>query len=219
MKGASVVFSSARVKQKRRARKAVVPVRVPSDLWQSPESLIKRVRKVGKIALDPCTSSANPVRARRFFTKAHDGLNQEWDVPGDEIAYANYPYSESERWLERAAFKWNGSRIVLGPARTDTGAWHEHVWGRATRVCFLAGRLVFDVPPCRPSGHDWGKTDMFVKQGRKRKLKKVVLCRHCAVEKPTSAPFPSALILYSTWAETIARFEQVFATEGRVIRP
>ena len=206
MKGASVVFASAREKKRRLAK-------VSSDLWQTPESLVERIHQVGPVELDVCTSLRNPVGADRFYTEKDDGLVQSWDVADDAIAYGNWPYSQ-KGWLERASAPWRGSRLMLGPARTETAAWHDYVWPAASRVCFLRGRLVFEVPPCK-RGHDWQPRMVMVK----RKLKQKLVCRHCDVEKPTSAPFPSALILYSNTPEIVDRFGVVFRDTGSVVAP
>lgn len=209
MKGAAQLFSSARVKAK--PSRGGTPTKVSSDLWQTPQHLLDRVRQVGPIELDVATSSRNPVRAERFYTEKDDGLTQEWNTRPDAIAWCNFPYSNALRWLSFAALgwqgrPWNGNVIVLGPARTDTLAWHKYVWPYAARICFLRGRLVFDVPPCKGLGHRW----VF---GVKRNV-----CDRCGVEKPTSAPFPSALIIYTHNERVAERFGEVFVDAGRVVR-
>jgi len=63
--------------------------------WQSPETILKRVRAVGDIALDPCTNSTNPTRAPQFITAESDpdGLLSEWKVRADGgLTYCNPPY-------------------------------------------------------------------------------------------------------------------------------
>lgn len=112
------------------------------DDWQTPECVLERVRRVGPIDIDPCTSADNPAGAARYYTPSHDGLAQSWYAPGG-IAYVNPPYSRCLDWIAKcAAEAERGCQIIaLVPARTDT-RWWQHCW-TADAICFWRGRLKF----------------------------------------------------------------------------
>lgn len=158
-----------------------------SDEWRTPECVLERVRRVGPIALDPCSGPGSIVHARVEWTEADDGLTRAWEVAHDEICFVNPPYGrELPLWvahcmLEDAVLK--TPIVLLVPARTDTRWWHDDVVQRAAVVCFWRGRLKFGVPPG-------------------------------FVGTATSATFPSAVILWTRHAEMIERFCLAFRDAG-----
>lgn len=50
--------------------------------WGTPPELLKKWMKEFDfyVALDPCTSKSNPLKAKRFYTKKDDGLTKSWDI-------------------------------------------------------------------------------------------------------------------------------------------
>lgn len=112
----------------------------------TPPETIQRIRRVfgGRIGLDPCTLSTNPVGADVFYTEDDDGLVQPWD---EETIFVNPPYNPIGEWI-RCAMKaaQAGSRVVfLAPARID--APHSQRLIRAsTNMVMIAGRLRFLKP-------------------------------------------------------------------------
>jgi hypothetical protein len=170
--------------------------------WQTPDEVLARVRAVAPIALDPCTTAANPCGARAILVPpAHrcgldvaDGVEAGWD--GLEKAhvwsriaqrhggliYCNPPYGRDVwRWLEKcveAGWEDEAEVIALVPARTDTKWWQSYCSPPepAYAVCFWAGRLTF--------------------RGA-----------------PSPAPFPSALVY---WGTRRYRFADAFASAGRI---
>jgi hypothetical protein len=57
------------------------------------------------------------------------------------MVWMNPPYSNIRAWLARLADHGNGIALVF--ARTETAAFHEHVWPHASALLFLRGRLRF----------------------------------------------------------------------------
>ena len=121
--------------------------------WCTPPSIIDSVRLVydGKIGLDPCSNEYSLVHAERnFMLPTHDGLNEKWDA---DTIYVNPPYGfDKERgtrigqWFEKVAEAADcGSEVIcLVPVATNTGHWKNHVYPKATAICFLyATRLRF----------------------------------------------------------------------------
>jgi phage N-6-adenine-methyltransferase len=127
--------------------------------WATPPALLERLYAVfGHFDLDPCSPTDNRraalVKARVHFTPEDDGLSLPWHGS----VFANPPYGrELRRWVRKARLEAEAGRarpaVLLLPARTDTGWWHDDIAGRAD-VYLLRGRLAFgdgEVPAPFPS--------------------------------------------------------------------
>ncbi len=112
-----------------------------TDSWITPRWLLDRL---GTFDLDPCACDPQPwPTATTMITEKENGLLSLWEGR----VWCNPPYGRAPGiWLERMALHGNGIALVF--ARTDTKAFHQHVWGACTSVLFLKGRLTF----CRPDG-------------------------------------------------------------------
>lgn len=137
-----------------------------SDIWCTPDVVLERVRRVGPIGLDPCSSRDNPTGATsHVWAPDGDGLEFDWldhmNAVGDGLVYVNPPYSEAAAWAEKVASEsGRGLDIVsLVAARPDSRWFFRLVWDSAAAVCFWKGRLRF-------------------------------------VGAPSSAPFPSAVVYH-----------------------
>jgi hypothetical protein len=111
-----------------------------TDEWLTPREVIGAL---GPFDLDPC--SPLPDRrpwptAARHLDLTDDGLRTEWTGR----VWCNPPYATAARWLARMADHNHGTALIF--ARTETRAWHDHVWARATGVLFIKGRLRFCYP-------------------------------------------------------------------------
>lgn len=105
------------------------------DEWLTPPWLIEQL---GPFDLDPCAPITRPWdTAKKHYTIADDGLQQPWDG----LVWCNPPYAHVSAWMGRMAAHNNGIALLF--ARTETKAWHEHIWPRAAAVLFLRGRLTF----------------------------------------------------------------------------
>ena len=94
---------------------------------------------LGPFDLDPCAPVRRPWdTAAKHYTVLDDGLLQPWAGR----VWLNPPYEpETGKWLSKMARHGNGIALVL--ARTDTRAWHEHVFPKAAALLFIKGRLAF----------------------------------------------------------------------------
>ena len=133
-----------------------------SEEWYTPPELVKAL---GEFDLDPCAGpDGAPQHARENFrqgvapelvpgvkafsqyakvTHVKDGLlvwaNRTWK----SRVWLNPPYGRATgAWLKQMAEHSNG--IALTFARTDTQAFFDHVWGKASGIMFLKGRLSFN---------------------------------------------------------------------------
>ena len=110
--------------------------------WETPAELLDRVRRVGAIAMDPCTTAANPTNATLIVHPPDDGLAVRWN---HGLVYVNPPYGRAlKAWASKIAAEANdGAEIIaLTPSRTDTAWWHE-LWCARDCCCFVRGRLTF----------------------------------------------------------------------------
>ena len=135
--------------------------------WETPQALFDPLDAEFHFTLDVCATAEN-AKCKRYFTKADDGLVQDWR---GEMCWMNPPYGrEIGGWIEKACMEGARGAVVfcLLPARTDTRWWHNWVQ-LALEVWFLKGRVCFELD---------GKP-ILDKNG-----------------KPTGAPFPSALVRF-----------------------
>ena len=138
-------------------------IKSQSQHWGTPGRYTDAVRKFfgGIISLDPCSNRHSIVRAQNEYRLPHhDGLTESWNHP---TIFVNPPYGADRRngttikhWLARCAEAHDTHHsevLALVPVATNTTHWKQHVFGKATAVCFLYDtRLKFLV-----SGKDGGK--------------------------------------------------------------
>lgn len=106
------------------------------DEWLTPPELL---RQLGTFDLDPCAPISPPWQtAAHHFNLLDDGLSRPWFGR----VWCNPPYGrEAAKWLDRLARHGNGIALIF--ARTETEMFFDHVWGRASALLFLRGRLTF----------------------------------------------------------------------------
>ena len=105
--------------------------------WLTPPWLLAHL---GEFDLDPCTPEFMPwPTARNRYTEKDDGLSQKWEGR----VWMNPPYTSKEikKWLKKMADHKNGIALIF--ARTETSAFFDYVWDRATSLFFIKGRLYF----------------------------------------------------------------------------
>lgn len=114
------------------------PVATTHD-WLTPPELLAAL---GAFDLDPCASQFQPWKtAKTQLTIADDGLAREWAGR----VWCNPPYGDkAAEWLARCGA--HGNAIALIFARTETAAFQAHVFGAATALLFIRGRLRFRLP-------------------------------------------------------------------------
>lgn len=116
---------------------------IESDQRFTPQHVLDVVREFAPIALDPCTTQNNPVRAASFYTEAGDGLAQPWFG----LTFWNCPYSRGQplKWAERANGAWRGSEVEsIGLVISDTStAAVRYLLATANAVAFWNKRICF----------------------------------------------------------------------------
>jgi len=111
-----------------------------TDVWLTPPHIFKAL---GPFDLDPCASEDRPWdTAKTHYTIKDDGLAQPWSGR----IWCNPPYGpKMSPFLEKLATH-PGGGVALVFARTETRAFFDHVWAKATGILFLKGRLKFHKP-------------------------------------------------------------------------
>lgn len=107
--------------------------------WLTPPELLA---KLGVFDLDPCASQFQPWRtANEQFTITDDGLARAWQGR----VWCNPPYGpHAEKFLRRCAEHGNGIALIF--ARTETKAFQQWCFPRASGMLFMAGRIKFRLP-------------------------------------------------------------------------
>lgn len=134
-----------------------------SQDWCTPQKYTEAVRNFfgGEIELDPCSNKHSIVGARvEYVLPKNNGLRDSWNF---KTIYVNPPYGRDKNghgsirdWLKRCADahdKHHSEVLALIPVAPNTRHWKEHIFGKASHVCFLADtRLKF-----RINGSEVGK--------------------------------------------------------------
>lgn len=110
-----------------------------NDRWLTPLALIE---KLGAFDLDPAGAPGHPT-ANEVWTPEEigDGLSLPWSGR----VWLNPPYGREMRaWVEHLAQHGDGVAII--PARTDTALFQECVFGVASAINFMKGRVRFETP-------------------------------------------------------------------------
>lgn len=141
-----------------------------STEWETPQYLFDYFNKSlfnFNFTLDVC-ATPNNTKCKKFFTKKDNGLNQDW---GNETCWMNPPYGKEIRhWVKKAyESSESGATVVcLLPSRTDTTWWHDYCM--KAEIILIKGRINF--------------------------LKRYIEKSGEAFLMNTSAPFPSAIVIF-----------------------
>ncbi len=111
--------------------------------WYTPQPLFEELNKEFNFNLDPCCTEKS-AKCKNYFTISDDGLSQNW---GGYSVFMNPPYGrEIKDWIKKAyESSLEGATVVcLIPARTDTSYWHDYIFGKASDIRFLKGRVKFE---------------------------------------------------------------------------
>lgn len=110
--------------------------------WSTPQDFFDKLDEEFYFTLDPCSTDEN-AKCRKHFTKEQNGLAQDWT---GETVFCNPLYGrEIWKWCRKCyehAMSGRGTAVMLVPARTDTGWFHDWVYGKA-ELRFIRGRLHF----------------------------------------------------------------------------
>jgi site-specific DNA-methyltransferase (adenine-specific) len=115
--------------------------------WCTPEKIWGPVDHFfGGIDLDPCSNQNSTVPAQTHICLPDDGLEISWFGK----TYVNPPYGkELKNWVIKGIGEYlmgNVQEIIyLIPAYVDTKIWQNGIFGKASAICFLNGRVKFEL--------------------------------------------------------------------------
>ena len=117
-----------------------------SDEWYTPKFIMD---SLGKFDLDPCAPSVPLFKtAEIMYNEFDDGLAQNWEGR----VWLNPPYSRPliTKFMRRMTEHNRGTALIF--SRTDTELFQTEVFGKASAVKFLKGRIKF----LKPDGTEAG---------------------------------------------------------------
>ena len=123
-----------------------------SDEWETPQDLFDTLHAEFDFQIDLAATSANR-KCQKWLEKGDDALAYPWHVHANR-GWLNPPYSRGlcAKFIAKAAEERRQGflTVMLLPARTDTKAFHTHIYdasnGQArdgVEIRFLPGRLKF----------------------------------------------------------------------------
>ncbi|MDT8311905.1 MAG: DNA N-6-adenine-methyltransferase [Methylophaga sp.] len=122
------------------------------DRWQTPQWLFDWADKRFMFEIDLAASKEN-AKVYAYIDKDGDALSADWsgiDKQGLSGGYGfcNPPYSEPGKWLKKA---WHEAQqgfqsVFLVPCPNGEAYWQEAVFGKASEIIFITGRVAFELP-------------------------------------------------------------------------
>ncbi|WPE19890.1 DNA N-6-adenine-methyltransferase [Shinella zoogloeoides] len=177
--------------------------RSTTDVWLTPPAIIEALGGPESFDLDPCSLAGRPwPTARVHFTPADNGLLLPWDGR----VWLNPPYSTHliRRFMARMADHGRGVALIF--ARTETDHFQRFVFGAASAVLFLAGRINFHLPDGRRASKNGGAPSALVAYGEDDRdilAHAPIAGAFVALRLPTSVLVGA---LSETWAQALRTF-------------
>jgi site-specific DNA-methyltransferase (adenine-specific) len=125
-----------------------------NDEWGTPTLLFRYLDDIWLFNLDACAKNAKVALCPHYISPETDALKVPWTsnnkMEHRGRVFMNPPFSHLREFCARAL-----EQVTLGnalfvvallPARTDTRAFHESIYGKA-EITFLRGRLTFEGAP------------------------------------------------------------------------
>jgi phage N-6-adenine-methyltransferase len=111
--------------------------------WITPRPFFERLDKEFHFTTDVGATKKNALCADYLgLDNGRDALTSEWG----ERSFCNPPYGRNiGEWVYKAYFESREGKLVvmLLPARTDTKWFHDWIFGRASQIIFIRGRIKF----------------------------------------------------------------------------
>lgn len=111
--------------------------------WCTPPDFFTELDREFHFELDPASTDKS-AKCAKHFTPDDDGLKQDW---GGYCVFCNPPYGRAiADWVRKGyeeSRKPGTTVVMLIPSRTDTAYFHDWIFGKASEVRFLRGRLKF----------------------------------------------------------------------------
>lgn len=155
-----------------------------TDTWFSPPAILEALGGADSFDLDPCSPADRPwPTARQHYSEADNGLQLPWIGR----VWLNPPYRIDliTRFLGRMAEHDRGVALIF--ARTETDPFHRFVWGAASGLLFLRGRLNFHRADGSRASANGGAPSVLIASGRNEPIELAELYRAFARHPKTAA--------------------------------
>lgn len=138
-----------------------------NDSYETPAPLYDYFNKRYRFQLDAAATEKNS-KCSFFFIDAFS--RNRWADYASRI-WCNCPYSQQSRWIELCyeQAKLGGVTIVmLVMAFNGEHVWHHCVFGKATKLIFIGGRISFVNPDTKKSqrGNRFGSIAIVYEEGK-----------------------------------------------------
>ena len=137
------------------------PTATYKDEWLTPPAILA---KLGTFDLDPCSPVNRPwPTANNHYTIQDNGLRKPWAGR----VWLNPPYGGPKvvgPWMRRMADHNCGIALIF--ARTETVVFFETVWGAASSVLFIEGRLSFHHIDGKVADNNSGAPSVLISYGQ-----------------------------------------------------
>ena len=110
--------------------------------WCTPQDFFDQLNAEFDFELEQ-SATAISAKCSRYFSPETAALNQSWNYGG--AVFCDPPYGRSlKKWIQKAYTESQSGQtiVLLIPARTDTAAFHDYIYGKA-EIQFIRGRLMF----------------------------------------------------------------------------
>jgi hypothetical protein len=101
------------------------------------------LEEIGPFDLDPCASAEQPYpTAKVMYAPPMDGLAESWEG----LVYVNPPYGKNNGeglFLQRLS-RHDPGGIACVLAKVESTTWRDYVWGHATTIFLIDGRVYFN---------------------------------------------------------------------------
>ena len=134
--------------------------------WYTPAEYLQAARSVmGSIDLDPASShhAQEMVQAGAFFSRADDGLVQEWRG----TVWLNPPYSspEVDNFMDKLVQEYQSGHVSKAIALTNNSTdtrWFHRAASASSAMCFTKGRIGFWKPEAAPLAARQGQVFFYM---------------------------------------------------------
>lgn len=130
------------------------------DEWRTPPAVFEWFHERLRFAWDLASTSENTLCQGGGITRHDDALALSWaSVLSPMRGWCNPPYSDIDPWLEKAVAEARRgfTSAFLIPSPNGEERYHRYVFGAASEVHFIGGRLAFLRPDGTPqAGNRWG---------------------------------------------------------------
>jgi phage N-6-adenine-methyltransferase len=155
--------------------------------WETPQDLFDILNLEFDFDIDLAASATN-AKVQRFYTKEDDALTKDWHAVAKR-GWLNPPYTRGlcAKFIAKAADERAKGflTVMLLPSRTDTKAFHSHIYDYKDKRAFVHLTDVAKTLSGTRQGHARPGVEIRFLPGRLK-----------FVGAPDAAPFPSMLVIF-----------------------